>query len=64
MKLRIITGAVIALCFVAGTSVRAAEHKVGGAGNVNGFVQLFSEDILYLEREISKLIAECGRELN
>ena len=57
-------GAVIVLCFVAGISVCATERNVVGEGNVDGFIQLFSEDILYLENEIKNLMLECGRELN
>lgn len=58
------TGAMIALYFVAGINVRAAEQKIIGEGNVGGFIQIFSEDILYLENEINRLMSECGRELN
>ena len=58
------TGAIIALCFVAGISVCASEQKVIGKGNVVGFIRFFSEDILYLENEINQLMSECGKELN
>lgn len=58
-------GAIVALCFAAGMGeVYAAEQKIERRGNVIGRIQIFSEDILYLEREISSLISECGKELN
>lgn len=57
-------GAVIVLCFVVGIRVSATEQKITGKGNVDGFIQFFSEDILYLENEINNLVAECGKELN
>ena len=64
MKKRLTAGAIIALCFAAGISVYAAEKGMEGKGNWVGFVQLFSEDVLYLEKEINNLMAECGKELN
>ena len=64
MKLKIIVGAVIALCFAVGIRVRAAEHQRNGSGNLNGLVQFYSQDILYLESEIYSLMWECGKELN
>ena len=57
-------GVVIALCFVAGISVCAKEWTVVGKGNVGGFIQFFSEDILFLENEINQLMSECGKELD
>ena len=57
------SGAIIALCFVVGISVYAAEQKLDGEGNVGGLVQFFCEDVLYLENEINDLMSECGREL-
>lgn len=64
MKLKILSGAVIALCFVTGINSYAAEQKVTGRGNVDGFVRFFSEDVFYLENEVRSLISECGRELD
>ena len=64
MKLKIMAGVVIALCFVAGISVCAKEWNVVGKGNVGGFIQFFSEDILFLENEINQLMSECGKELD
>ena len=64
LKQKIMAGAVIALCFAAGMGVSAAEQKINGKGALTGMVQFFSQDILYLEREISNLMAECGKELN
>lgn len=57
-------GAIIALCFVVGINVYATEQKMVGGGNIDGFVQFFSEDVLYLENEINNLMAECGKEFN
>ena len=57
-------GAMIALCFGASIYVCATEQKIIGKGNLGGFIQIYSEDILYLENEINNLMAECGRELN
>lgn len=57
-------GAIIALCFAAGIRVSAVEGENAGKGSIIGFVRFFSEDILYLENEINKLMAECGKELN
>ena len=54
----------IALCFVVGINVYATEQKMVGGGNIDGFVQFFSEDVLYLENEINNLMAECGKEFN
>lgn len=54
----------IALCFGASICVCATEQKIIGKGNLGGFIQIYSEDILYLENEINNLMAECGRELN
>lgn len=64
MKIKLVVGAIVALCFVAGISVRAEEQKIIGKGNVGGFIPIFSEDILLLENEIKHLMSECGRELN
>lgn len=64
MKLKLVVGAIVALCFVAGISVCAAEQKIVGKGNVGGFIQIFSEDTLYLKNEINNLMSECGREIN
>ena len=64
MKTKIMAGAIIALCFAAGIGVCAAERHTNARGNVNGLVQYFSGDILYLESEIGNLMAECGKELN
>ena len=64
MKLKLMAGAFVVLCFVAGICVCAAEQKIVGKGNVEGFIQIFSEDILYLENEIKNLMSECGREIN
>ena len=64
MKLKIMAGVIIALCFVVGISVCAAEREKREKGNVGGFVQFFSEDILFLENEINQLMSECGKELN
>lgn len=56
--------AVVALCFVVGISVSASEQKSVRKGSVGGFVQFFSEDILYLKNEINNLMSEIERELN
>ena len=64
MKLKILAGAIIALCFVADIRGYAAERNNAGRGNVTGFIQFFSEDILYLENEIGNLMSECGKELD
>lgn len=64
MKLKLMAGAFVALCFAAGINVCAAEQKIVGKGSVGGFIQIFSEDILYLENEINNLMSECGREIN
>lgn len=64
MKLKLVVCAIVALCFAAGINVCAVEQKMIGKGNVGGFIQIFSEDILYLENEINNLRSECGRELN
>lgn len=64
MKLKIGVGAIIALYFVAGINVCAVEQKIAGNGKVSGFIQVFSEDILYLENEINNLMSECGKEIS
>lgn len=64
MKLKLVVGAIVALCFVAGISVGAAEQNIVGKGNVGGFIQIFSEDTLYLKNEINNLMSECGKEMN
>lgn len=64
LKQKIMAGAVIALCFAAGIRVSAAEQKINGKGTLTGMIQFFSQDVLYLEREINNLMAECGKELN
>ena len=64
MKKRLTAGAIIVLCFAAGINAYAAEHKIEGEGKLGGFVQFFSEDILYLEKEINNLMVECGKELD
>lgn len=65
MKLKVMVGAIVVLCFAAGMGgVHAAQQKAGGRGSVNGMFQFFSQDILYLESEISALMTECGKELN
>lgn len=58
MKLKFRLGAIVALCFVAGISVHATEQKTAGKGNVDGFIQIFSEDTVYLENEINTLLAD------
>lgn len=64
MKLKLVVGAIVVLCFVVGISVCAAEQKIVGKGNVGGFIQIFSEDTLYLKNEINNLMSECGKEIN
>lgn len=64
LKLKLMVGAIVALCFVASICASATERQSVWKGNMIGFVQFFSEDILYLENEINKLMSECGKELN
>lgn len=62
MKVKLIISVIIALCFIAGMRVYAEEQKDRGTGNVEGMVQFWEQDILYLEREIENLVSECGKE--
>ena len=64
LKRKIVVGAIVALCFATGMRASAVEQKMNGRGNLAGMIQFFSQDILYLESEISNLMAECGKELN
>jgi len=63
LKLKIALSAIIALCFAASIGAYATERKSNGKGNVSGMVQFFSQDILYLEKELAGLMSECGKEL-
>ncbi len=42
--------------------VYAEEQKSRGKGNLEGMVQFWEQDILYLEREIENLVSECEKE--
>ena len=63
MKRKIMVGVIAALSLGACISVYAAERQNQGRGNVTGMVQFFTQDIMYLEREVDGLMAECGKEL-
>lgn len=64
LKLKIMMGTMIVLCFAAAVRSRAAERQMNGNGNLNGWIQFYSQDITYLESEIYSLMWECGKELN
>lgn len=64
MKIKIMVGAIVVLCFATGINISATELKSVGKVNIADFVQIFSEDISCLGREINNLMAECGKELN
>ena len=64
LKLKIMMGTIVVLCFAVAIRSRAAERQMSGNGNLNGLIQFYSEDISYLESEIYSLIWECGKELN
>lgn len=61
MKIKGIVSAIIILCFVLGIRVYADEQKGRSVGNVEGMVQLYLQDISYLESEIKNLMSECGK---
>ena len=58
MKGKLMVGGIALLCFISGASVYAGEQKQAGSGNVEGFVNLYNQDISYLESEINIPIAE------
>ena len=62
MKLKIMLCTVGILCLFLGYSVCATETPSVSKGKIVGFVELWSQDMSYLENEISNLKSECGRE--
>ena len=62
MKVKIIFCTVGILCLFLGISVYATESSSVSKGKLTGFVEIWSQDISYMESEISNLKSECGRE--
>lgn len=50
------------LCLFLGMNVFATESSSVSKGKLTGFVEMWSQDISYIESEISNLKSECGRE--
>lgn len=52
---------IVLLFWGVSTGVHAGEAKKSGDGTIKGFVEIWTQDILYLENEIVNLKSECGR---
>lgn len=62
VKVKIMLFAVGTLCLLLGMSAYAGESKSVSKGNVVGFVEIWTQDVSYLESEINNLMSECGKE--
>ena len=49
----------IMVMFLAKMVIQAEESHIKSQGNIEGIINFYSEDIRYLEDEITKLLAEC-----
>lgn len=49
----------IILLLLPGTKTLAEENKIESRGNIEGIVNIYSNDIRYLENEINELLEEC-----
>lgn len=44
--------------------VKAEENHLKSKGSIEADIQLYSEDVEYLKKEIGKLFEECREEMN
>lgn len=59
MKKYLLMATMIILVLLPGTQTLAQENKIESRGNIEGIVNIYSNDIRYLENEINELLKEC-----
>lgn len=58
MKKYLLMALMIILLLLPGTKTLAEENKIESRGNIEGIVNIYSNDIRYLQNEINELLEE------